>query len=212
MLVRLGLLLALLVAGCAPSPSERAVDAPPRQVADALPAPTVDVPEERIFDAPPTRIYFVRHAEKATAPADDPPLTEAGETRAEALVEALGGERLHAIYSSQFARTRATAAPIAAAQGREVTVLPIEGPDTEAAVRAQARQIAADSFPYAVLVVGHSNTIPHMISELTGEPMADLGDFEYDGIYVVTISEHPSQRTPDDVRVERRRYGAPNPE
>lgn len=211
MLVRLGLLLALLVAGCAPSAPERADDAPRQQAADA-PRQASDTPQERTFDAPPTRLYFVRHAEKATAPAADPPLTPAGEARAEALVDVLRGERLHAIYSSQFRRTLATAAPVAEAQGVEVTVLPIEGPDADAVVRAQARQIAADSFPYAVLVVGHSNTIPDMISELTGEPMADLGDLEYDGVYVVTLSAHPSQRTPDDVVVELLRYGAPNPE
>lgn len=197
MLARLGLVLALLAAGCVPS-------APPER--------TADTPSEQTFDAPPTRIYFVRHAEKATAPADDPPLTEAGEARAQALSAVFHDERLHAIYSSQFARTRATAAYVSLTQGRQVTVLPIEGEDTAAVVRAQARQIADDHFPYAVLVVGHSNTIPDMISELTGEPMDDLGDLEYDGIYLVTITEHPSHRTPADVRVERRRYGAPNPE
>lgn len=166
----------------------------------------------RTFDPPPTVLYFARHAEKATEPAGDPPLTAAGEARAEALADVLRDAGIGAIYSSQFARTRATAAPLAERLGLDVTVLPIEGPDVQATVRAQARQIADDSFPHAVLVVGHSNTIPPMISELTGEPMADLADDEYDALFVVTIDAHPTERTPGDVRVERRSYGGPPPE
>lgn len=154
----------------------------------------------------PTVLYLVRHAEKAAEPARDPALTPAGVARAQALVEALADRPIRAVYSSQFVRTQATAAPLASRLGLDVTTLEITGPDAIATVRQQARQIATAHPGQEVLVMGHSNTIPPMISELMGEPMDDLEDHEYDSLFVVTIEPGSGA-----VRVERRRYGAPNP-
>jgi len=169
------LLLALAVTGCA---------APPTSV-----------------EAAPTVVYLVRHAEKAAAPADDPPLTPQGAARAAALADDLARSGVRAVYSSQFRRSRDTVAPTAARLGMEVTVLPIAGPDVPAMLRAQARQIADENPGAAALVAGHSNTVPTMIAELTGTPMADLDESEYGDLFVVTI-------TPDGTaRLERRRFG-----
>ena len=169
-------------------------------------------PPEQAVDPPATVLYFVRHAEKAAVPADDPPLTAAGEARALALADTLAGVGLRAIYSSQYARTRATAAPLAARAGLDVTVLPIAGPDVDATLRAQVRQIAAETFSHRALVVGHSNTIPTMIAELTGEPMADLEDTDYGTLFVVTLDGHPDDLAASDVALDRRRVGGPDPE
>ena len=40
----------------------------------------------------PSLLLVVRHAERASSPADDPPLTEAGRQRAEVLAATLAGE------------------------------------------------------------------------------------------------------------------------
>ncbi|HXV92339.1 MAG TPA: histidine phosphatase family protein [Pseudonocardia sp.] len=53
----------------------------------------------------------------------DPGLTELGERQAARLAGALGGEEIAGLYSSPMRRARATAAPLAAALGREPEVL-----------------------------------------------------------------------------------------
>ncbi len=172
MLVRLAVLAAALVAGCAPS---------------VPPAP------------PETTVYLVRHAEKEAG--DDPALTAGGAARAAALADALADAGVRAVYSSQFRRARDTAAPLAARLGLDVTVLPIDGPDVAATLRAQARQIASDNAGGAALVAGHSNTVPTMIAELTGAPMADLDESEYGDLFVVTLAADGA------ARLTRRRFG-----
>ncbi len=163
------LLVAALVAGCAPS-----------------------VPE-----APPaTTVYLVRHAEKAAEPADDPPLPAQGAARAAALAEQLAGAEIRAVYSSQYVRSHTTVAPLAARLGLEVTTLPLAGPDVAATLRAQARQVAAENAGGAAIVAGHSNTVPTMIAELTGEPMDDLDESEYGDLFVVTIAADGSATDP----------------
>lgn len=150
----------------------------------------------------PTVVYVVRHAEKAATPADDPPLSAEGAARAAALADLLADAGVRHVYSSQFRRTRDTAAPLADRLGREVTVLPITGPDVAAALRAQARQIVTEAEGAAALVVGHSNTVPIMIAEWTGEPMADLDEGAYGDLFVVTLQADGT------ARLERRRYGS----
>ena len=46
-------------------------------------------------------------------PADDPPLSPAGEQRADKLASMLAASNIKFIYTSEFKRTRQTAAPLA---------------------------------------------------------------------------------------------------
>ena len=74
-------------------------------------------------------VFLVRHAEQASG-SDDPPLTEAGQRRARALVTVLKDAGLTAIYVSELQRTMQTAEPLAQAFQIEPTHLPrrdIEG-------------------------------------------------------------------------------------
>jgi 2,3-bisphosphoglycerate-dependent phosphoglycerate mutase len=79
------------------------------------------------------QLVFVRHAlpERIHSGADDQPggpadpqLTELGQRQARRVVEALAGEDVAGLYSSPMARARGTAAPLAAALGREPKLLP----------------------------------------------------------------------------------------
>lgn len=151
-----------------------------------------------------TVIVLVRHAEKAATPAADPGLTDAGRARALALADALDRAGVEVLVASQFRRTVDTLAPLAARLGEEVRVAPLEGDPAEAA-HALALDLLEEYPGRTVVVAGHSNTIPSMVSALTGEPMADLADTDYDGLYVVV---HDGARA----RLVRAQVGAPDPE
>ncbi len=130
-----------------------------------------------------TTIILVRHAEKATEPAADPPLTAAGVARAEALAAVVRDAGVTAIVSTQFQRTRQTVAPTAAELGITATVL-----DARMTPRATADTLLARYRGRTVLVAGHSNTVPAIAAALGVAQPADLCDAGYDNMFVVTVS------------------------
>ncbi len=77
-----------------------------------------------------TELLLVRHAETEWNREGrwqghaDPPLNEAGRAQARALAEALAGERLDAIYTSDLRRAAETAEILGAALGHAVTLDP----------------------------------------------------------------------------------------
>ena len=150
---------------------------------------------------PATTVILVRHAEKAAAPASDPPLTEAGEARAKALATIARDADVTAIVTTQFARTRETARPAAEALHITPEVVSAGGAQHAAEVARVVRSHAGG----VVLVVGHSNTIPAIVAALGAPQPAPICDSEYDNLYVVTIS------APGAAHVIRARYGEPSP-
>ena len=124
---------------------------------------------------------LVRHAEKATAPAKDPPLTDAGQQRAQRLVASLKATRLDAVYSSPYQRTRQTATQVARAQ--ELPVIDY-APDDATAFAARLR---ADHRRGTVLVVGHSNTLPPLARALCDCDVADMDEAVYGIRYTIRV-------------------------
>ena len=143
-----------------------------------------------------TRVYVVRHAEKE-AGVPDPGLTYAGERRAEALAELCARAGVVAVYSTAYRRTMETAGATAARVGAHVDTS--FGPRDEARLAERVRGVHAGG---CVLVVGHSNTVGAIVAALGAERPADLGEDEYDRLFIVTIA--PDGRA----TLERRRYGA----
>jgi broad specificity phosphatase PhoE len=127
-----------------------------------------------------TTVYLVRHAEKA-AGSENPALTEAGEQRASALANLLRDAGVDVIYSTDYRRTRDTAAPVAVQLGLNVTIYdPSNLGELAADIRRQGGRC---------LVVGHSNTTPELVGLLGGEPGAAIDEkSEYDRLYVLTIA------------------------
>lgn len=145
-------------------------------------------------------IILVRHAEKADT-TRDAVLSPAGERRAQALADALAYAGVTAIYTTQFRRTRATAAPLALQLGITPTVIEVQG---AAAANAQAVVAAIRSSPETavILVVGHRNTIPLMIQELGGAAPELLGDNDYGDLFILTL------RSGGPTQTIRARFGA----
>ena len=116
-------------------------------------------------------IYIVRHADKATfwpkerALNKFQPLNRTGLDRADAIAEHLGEAGIAAIYTSSTTRTLTTGMSLAEATGVRIA------PDDRTIDRDQMRAFfeelrtrhAADK---AVLIVGHSNTVPNVLITL----------------------------------------------
>lgn len=140
-------------------------------------------------------VYVVRHAEKKLDN-DDPDLTDAGQQRARALAHALRSEKLDAIFSTETRRTRQTAAPAAESRGLEVRLY---GKEDITRVIMHVRRT-----PGRYLVIGHSNTVPDLVSRFGGEPGAAIDEAsEFDRLYVLVL--HPD----GSVVTMLLRYGAP---
>ena len=149
----------------------------------------------------PTVVVLVRHAEKAAAGGRDPELSEAGTARADALAAALADAGVDAVVTTDLRRTQLTAAPLLRELKLAPEVVPAGGPDHPNAVADAARRHTGKT----VLVVGHSNTVPAIVTALGAGPMHELCDHEYSGLFVVVL------RPGSEPALIRSRYGAPDP-
>lgn len=129
------------------------------------------------------RFVVVRHAEKGHDHPRDPSLDDTGEARARKLAGLLASTRLVAAYATGYRRTRQTAQAAATAHGLAVSTYDAALPPIEFAAR-----LRRDHRRDTVLVVGHSNTVPEIVSALCGCAVAPLGEHDYDRIYEVRIA------------------------
>lgn len=136
-------------------------------------------------DVAATTVVLVRHAEKAAAPTQNPPLSEAGQQRAQRLADALKSARIAAIVVTPYLRTQQTAAPLALRNGLQAQVVDAAG-DTATHARAVAAAVLAQAGGNT-LVVGHSNTLPAIIEALGGPAVAPIGDDEFDRLYTLVL-------------------------
>jgi phosphohistidine phosphatase SixA len=123
-------------------------------------------------------IYIVRHAERLDQ-SPDSPLSTDGVGRAYRLRDMLRGAGVTHIFISERRRTLETAKPLADALGLEPQQLPA------ADGRALASQLAALKPHDRALVVGHSNTVPELLSALNVATPVTIGDTEYDNVFIV---------------------------
>lgn len=133
-------------------------------------------------------IFLVRHAERAAPPAqgappshgmmaDDPALSSAGEQRAAKLAAMLAASGITQIFTTEYKRTRQTAAPLA--QRLKLTPVMTAAKDPAPLV-AQLRRT-----PGNVLIVGHADTVPDLIRRLGVAGAVSIGENDYDDLFVV---------------------------
>jgi 2,3-bisphosphoglycerate-dependent phosphoglycerate mutase len=149
-----------------------------------------------------TTVIFVRHAEKAAMPVDDPGLSPAGERRVAELTRQLRDadviQGIDAVYATPFRRTEETARPIA-----EALDLPLSNYDV-ADTEAIMERIVKVHKGKIILVVGHSNTLPALIGNMgASKRVPPIAENEYDNIYIVSIPWFGKTKT------IRLRYGEP---
>lgn len=139
-------------------------------------------------------VFLVRHAEKVDN-SRDPDLSPEGYLRADALAMTLSDSEIEYVHSSDYIRTRKTAAPVA-----DLFELEIELYDPSD-LHTLAGKLKTTGGRH--LVVGHSNTTPDLVEILGGEPGSDIiEETEYDRLYILSVDE-------DEVNTVLLRYGKP---
>lgn len=170
MVKHLGVLLVLLcVSACSTNRSDRA-----------------DV--ETVTEKPSTVAYLVRHAEKSKTNTKDPKLSKIGQIRAMALAEALVDVELDKIYSTNYTRTQMTAIPTATSKKLEITPYSLPAKLLAAKILKLHKQ-------EKVLIVGHSNTIPELISALGIETPIVITHDQYGDLFIVEFYAGKPQLT-----------------
>ena len=121
--------------------------------------------------------YFVRHFEKQQGA--NPELTDVGNKRASQLAEFFADIPLSQVYSSDYKRTQQTAAPVAEKLGLAIQLYdPRKLPELAKTLRMNSD----------VLVVGHSNTTPELIT-LMGGATPVMTESDYGQLFLVRVSE-----------------------
>lgn len=126
-------------------------------------------------------VFVVRHGERADAGMTqqaDPPLSSAGQARAQRLMTMLADSGITAIVTTELIRTKQTAQPLAAKLGLTPEV--VQHDNTQGIVATLKITHAAD----IVLVVGHSDTIPAILKAY-GKADVTIADNEYDNLFVI---------------------------
>ena len=129
-------------------------------------------------------IILVRHAEKDAVQSEmsgDPALSVAGKERAERLVTKIKKYRPGAVYSTDYIRTRDTAAPMAKRRKLQIQIYDAKKPNEliDQVLKSRTKRF---------LIVGHSNTIPELANLLIKKDLfQSLDENEYGTIWLIRI-------------------------
>src|ERR1700752_275459 len=125
------------------------------------------------FSRPVTNVILVRHAEKKIEPENpDPDLSPAGLERAQVIARDFATANINAIYATQYKRTQQTVRPLSDRIGVPIT---------------QLKSDQTNQRGQTIFVSGHNNTVPAIVSELSGDTFPVIPESEYDNLFIVTI-------------------------
>lgn len=128
-----------------------------------------------------TTFYFIRHAEKQQGP--DPELTATGEKRADQWINYFLLKDVDHIISSDFKRTRATAAPLAKAKKLDVEIYDVRA--------VNGKSLLEQYRGKTVVLYGHSNTVNTYANDLQkDQKYNDLDDADFDHFFIVKVDEN----------------------
>jgi phosphohistidine phosphatase SixA len=128
-----------------------------------------------------TTVILVRDAESAPAPPDDPLLTAEGRQRGERLARMFAGTSITAIYTTPFAWSRATAAPLAAAMALAPVEVPVT-PTYASDIVARVQEHRDGTF----VVVGQPGTTRDVLRAFGVSHTPEIPDTAYDNLFILT--------------------------
>ena len=92
-----------------------------------------------------------------------------------------GDAGVNAIYATQFKRTQQTVKPLSDRAHVPVTLLDANQTDE------LVKRIQTNHRGQTVFVAGHNNTVPAIVSSLSGDTYPVIPESEYDNLFIVTI-------------------------
>ncbi|MDQ2090899.1 phosphoglycerate mutase family protein [Marimonas arenosa] len=126
-------------------------------------------------------VLVIRHADKAGG--DDPALTDKGREQAASWARMFKDAGIEAVFTSDARRTRETGGIIGATLG--VPTVEIDRNDIQSLIG----RVSEDHSDGVVLIVGHSETIPSILTELGHFDMVHVGASDFTSLFVVTALE-----------------------
>jgi len=131
------------------------------------------------FTCYPKAVYLFRHAEKQIIKGEDnPELTRAGFSRSNALAKAMADITPGLIYSSEYTRTQQTVAPLAKQWGSDIIIQTAKDPEAQV-------EAALSKCNKHVIIAGHSNTIPNLISLFGVMEEIAIEDNQYGDLFII---------------------------
>jgi len=132
-------------------------------------------------------VYIIRHAEKESSE-PDPRLTGAGRERAAKWAKMMRLADIDVVITSEARRTRETGGTIA--QELDIPQKQLPANDVSGVVD----MIQFDHEEDTVLVVGHTETIPSILSGLGVSEPVHLDQDEFANLFIVTIADEGTPR------------------
>lgn len=135
----------------------------------------------KYFKDSATTFILSRHTE-TTGMGSDPSLSIAGQERATELARMLNTAKIQAVYSTNFNRTKETAAKVASINALTTQIYDASKLD------ALATTILNQYKNGVVYISGHSNTTNVLLNTLIGAQVYGIiPDSEYDNLYIVNV-------------------------
>jgi phosphohistidine phosphatase SixA len=129
-----------------------------------------------------TKVFIVRHAEKAGS-SGDPPLTAVGEKRAETLARMLSTSNVSVVFSTNTTRTRETVNNYA--DPRRIRI------QLYGSINQLVNLVTSTYVGKNILVAGHSDTVPATIRALGVVSAPEIGN-EFNNLFIVTLASDGS--------------------
>ena len=131
------------------------------------------------FTCYPKAVYLFRHAEKQIIKGEDnPELTRAGFSRSNVLAQAMANITPGLIYSSEYTRTQQTVAPLAKQWSSDIIIKTAKDPEAQV-------EAALSNCNKHVIIAGHSNTIPNLISLFGVMEEITIEDNQYGDLFII---------------------------
>lgn len=125
--------------------------------------------------AAPEKIMLFRHGEKAAG--KNPHLTSVGKRRAAHLVSLIKADEKVTIFSSDYNRTKETAADLVRAFDKPAIIY-----DARDLKRLKAQVMALTG---TVVIIGHSNTTPNLAELLSNDKVAAMPETQFNRYFVL---------------------------